>query len=244
MVLDTASRVSEEAKSTPENEASAQEVAEAPEPAVAETEAERGELLSPEQLALLRKVVPLVWIAAAIVVDVVWGIQMMLLVLAAGAVALVITLLWGSVQSLTGGTPLGFEEALGMGAPSKVEEEKRSVLRALKDLEYERGVGKISPEDYAQLLAQYRAEAKRLMQKVDESLGTAREEVEKSLEQRLARAGITPQAKPEAEPKGAPEAEKPAKSEAASEPTDEPAAATEAAPDSAPEAPAKPEETP
>ena len=227
MVLDTASRVSEEAKSTPETEASAQEV-EAPEPAVAE--AERGELISPEHLALLRKVVPLVWIAAAIVVDVVWGIQMMLLVLAAGAVTLVITLLWGSVQSLTGGTPLGFEEALGMGAPSKVEEEKRSVLRALKDLEYERSVGKISPQDYAQLLAQYHAEAKRLIQSVDESLGSAREEVEKSLEQRLARAGITPKAKPEAEPEKAAESA--------------PAPAVDSAPDSAPEAPAKPEETP
>lgn len=238
MVLDTASRVSEEAKSTPENEASAQEVAEAPEPAVAE--AERSELLSPEQLALLRKVVPLVWLAAAIVVDVVWGIQMMLLVLAAGAVALVITLLWSSVQSLTGGTPLGFEEALGMGAPSKVEEEKRSVLRALKDLEYERSVGKISPQDYAQLLAQYRAEAKRLMQRVDESLGTAREEVEKSLEQRLARAGIAPKPKTEAEPKAAPEAEK----EPKAAPEAEPKAAENDAPDSAPEAPAKSEETP
>jgi hypothetical protein len=234
MVLDTASRVSEEAKSTPETAASAQEV-EAPEPAVAETEAEgpaqRVELLSREQLALLRKVVPLVWLAAAIVVDVVWGIQMMLLVLAAGAVTLVITLLWGSVQSLTGGTPLGFEEALGMGAPSKVEEEKRSVLRALKDLEYERSVGKISPQDYAQLLAQYRAEAKRLIQSVDESLGSAREEVEKSLEQRLARAGL--KAKPAAEPKPAPD-------EAEAAPASRPAAA----PDSAPEVDKKPEETP
>ena len=230
MVLDTASRVSEEAKSTPENEASAQEVAEAPEPAVAE--AERSELLSPEQLALLRKVVPLVWLAAAIVVDVVWGIQMMLLVLAAGAVALVITLLWSSVQSLTGGTPLGFEEALAMGAPSKVEEEKRSVLRALKDLEYERSVGKISPQDYAQLLAQYRAEAKRLIQSVDESLGTAREEVEKSLEQRLARAGISPAPKAEAAPAAAPAAA--SETEAKPEPE----------PESAPESPAKSAEKP
>jgi hypothetical protein len=243
MVLDTASRVSEETKATPETEASAREV-EAPEPAVAEPEAQRSELLSPQQLALLRKVVPLVWILAAIVVDVVWGIQMMLLVLAAGAVALVITLLWGSVQSLTGGTPLGFEEALGMGAPSKVEEEKRSVLRALKDLEYERSVGKISPQDYAQLLAQYRAEAKRLIQSVDESLGSAREEVEKSLEQRLARAGITPAPKPEAAP--APEAEAKAEPQAEAEAKAEPQAEAEAKaePQAAPEAPAKPEETP
>jgi len=96
---------------------------------------------------------------------------------AAGVLVLVITLMWSSVQSLTGGAPIGFEEALSMGAPSKVEEEKRSVLRALKDLEYERSVGKISPEDYAELSARYRSEAKRLIQSLDEALGPARQEV-------------------------------------------------------------------
>ena len=156
MVLDTASRVSEETKEALEAERSATEVAEAHEPApLPRAEA----LLTPEVMRVLRKVVPVVWLLAAIVAGLVWGVQLVMLVLAAGAITLVIVLMWASVQSLTGGTPLGFEEALGMGAPSKVEEEKRSVLRALKDLEYERGVGKISPEDYAELLAKYRAEA-------------------------------------------------------------------------------------
>jgi hypothetical protein len=204
-VLDTASRVSEEAKAEAlEPERSAPEVAEAHEPPAAE----RGELLSGEQLALLRKVVPALWLLAAIVAGFVWGVQMVLLVLAAGAITLVITLMWSSVQSLTGGTPLGFEEALGMGAPSKVEEEKRSVLRALKDLEYERGVGKISPEDYAELLSKYRAEAKRLIQSVDEALAPAREEVEKALDQRLTRAGLLKEPDPaplETAPKSAAE---------------------------------------
>ncbi|HYP87274.1 MAG TPA: hypothetical protein VEQ59_03960, partial [Polyangiaceae bacterium] len=120
------------------------------------------------------------------------GPPLVCLVLAAGALALVLTLMWSSVQSLTGGASLGFEEALGMGAPSRVEEEKRAVLRALKDLEYERSVGKISVEDYAELSARYRAEAKRLMQSLDEALAPAREEVERALQERLARAGVAP----------------------------------------------------
>jgi hypothetical protein len=153
--------------------------------------AKTAELFTPEVAALARKGVPVAWLAAAVVAGFLWGVQMVLLVLAAGAITLVIVLMWGSVQSLTGTAKLGFEEALGMGAPSKVEEEKRAVLRALKDLEYERGVGKISPEDYAELLAKYRAEAKRLIQSVDEALGPARAEVEKSLTERLARAGLT-----------------------------------------------------
>jgi hypothetical protein len=218
MVLDTASRVSEEAKEALEAERSAPEVAEAHEHAPLE----RAEaLLTPQVVNLLRKVVPVVWLLAAVVAGFLWGVQLVLLVLAAGAITLVIVLMWSSVQSLTGGSPLGFEEALGMGAPSKVEEEKRSVLRALKDLEYERGVGKISPEDYAELLAKYRAEAKRLIQSVDDALGPAREEVEKALEQRLERLGL---AEPDEDARRLPEAEtKPEPvAEAAPEPEPEP----------------------
>jgi hypothetical protein len=124
-------------------------------------------------------------------------------VAAAGVLTGVITLMWSSVQSLTGGTSLGFEEALGMGAPSKVEEQKRAVLRALKDLDFERGVGKISPEDYAELSAKYRAEAKRLMRTLDEALEPAREKVEQQLKQRLERAGIAPEPALEPEPENA-----------------------------------------
>jgi hypothetical protein len=202
MVLDTASRVSEETKlealdtpsPSPEREVSGA----SPNPGVsrAESEArdpargERAQLLPPELLSLLWKVIPALWLLAAIAAGVTSGPPLLFLVLAAGALALVVTLMWSSVQSLTGGTPLGFEEALGMGAPSKVEEEKRAVLRALKDLEYERSVGKISPEDYAELSARYRTEAKRLMQSLDESLGPARQEVEKAIAERLARAGV------------------------------------------------------
>lgn len=223
MVLDTASRVSEETKAEALVEAPAAEVAEAHEPPPLES---AGSVLTPELLATLSKVVPVLWLLAAVAAGFVWGVQVVLLVLAAGAITLVIAMMWSSVQALTGGSPLGFEEALGMGAPSKVEEEKRSVLRALKDLEYERGVGKISPEDYAELLAKYRAEAKRLIQSVDDALGPAREEVERALELRLARAGlakdaeklaeIKPDTQAEAEtkpePQGATEAEKPADS--------------------------------
>jgi len=211
MVLDTASRVSEETKAEALAEPPAAEVAEAHESPPLESS---GSVLTPELLATLSKVVPVVWLLAAVAAGFVWGVQMVLLVLAAGAITLVIAMMWSSVQALTGGSPLGFEEALGMGAPSKVEEEKRSVLRALKDLEYERGVGKISPEDYAELLAKYRAEAKRLIQSVDEALGPAREEVEKALEQRLARAGLATDAEnaPEPQPEAPSAPEKPVES--------------------------------
>lgn len=191
MVLETASRVSEEAKLEPPDPQVPTEASEAGEPAPAPpADAERSALLGPEVLSLLRKVVLALWLLGAVAAGTVSGAPLFFLVLAAGVLTLIVTVLWSSVQSLTGGSSLGFEEALGMGAPSKAEEEKRAVLRALKDLEYERGVGKISPEDYAELSAKYRAEAKRLMQTLDEALGPARAEVEKDIASRLARAGI------------------------------------------------------
>jgi hypothetical protein len=149
-----------------------------------------GSLLTPALARQLRLYVPLAWLAATIAAGVVSGVELAFLVAAAGVMVLAITLAWVSVQSLTGSASLGFEEALGMGAPSKAEEEKRSVLRALKDLEYERSVGKISPEDYAELSAKYRAEAKRLIQSLDETLAPARAEVEKALQKRLDKAGL------------------------------------------------------
>ena len=98
-----------------------------------------------------------------------FGLSSFFLVLAGTALALAVFLLHSSLLGLTGETDLTFEEAYTLAAPSREEEQKRAVLRALKDLEYERSVGKISPEDYAELQTRYRAEAKRLLQLVDEN---------------------------------------------------------------------------
>ena len=130
-------------------------------------------------------VLPAVTVVTAVVVGLTFGVELSLLVVAAGALAGVIALLWASVQSLTGESPLTLEEALTLGAPSVEEEQKRAVLRALKDLEFERGVGKISEEDYVELSARYRAEAKRLMQLLDAGSEPERARAEKALRERI-----------------------------------------------------------
>jgi hypothetical protein len=134
-----------------------------------------------------------VGVGVAIVVGAgfVFGMPIAILALAALALLGGIALIWSSVQSLTGETPLTLEEALTLGAPSAEEEQKRAVLRALKDLEYERSVGKITNEDYQQLSARYRAEAIRLMQRLDENLKPARARAEKLLQDRLIKAGLS-----------------------------------------------------
>ena len=162
--------------------------------------------LRPTELAALAAIGA---IGIAVVVGFFHGIAVSVLLLATCALALVITLLWGSVRNLTGDTPLSLDEALGLGAPSPEEEQKRAVLRALKDLEYERSVGKISEADYRDYSARYREEARRLMERVDASLAQARELAEKLLEERVQAAGL---AGAKAESADASKAEEPPKS--------------------------------
>jgi hypothetical protein len=66
------------------------------------------------------------------------------------------------------------------------------VLRALKDLEFERSVGKISDDDYQQLLVAYRAEAKRLLRAIDESAEASRKRAAEIADAYLAALGLGP----------------------------------------------------
>jgi len=134
---------------------------------------------------MLRWVLPLGAGLCSVVVGVLLGIELAILSLAGSVLIGVIFVLWTSVQGLTGEGELSLDEALSLAAPSAPEEEKRSVLRTLKDLEYERSVGKISEEDYAELAARYTARAKELIQAVDADIGQAKEHAERLLAKRL-----------------------------------------------------------
>jgi hypothetical protein len=188
----------------------------------------------------VRTALPVIVIVGAAVAGVLFGIEIAILVVASGALVGVIALVWASVQSLTGESPLSLEEALGFAAPSAEEEQKRSVLRALKDLEFERGVGKISEEDYAELSERYRAEAKRLMRSLDEHSLPEREKVEKLLAARLLEAAKPkPKPRPTVDEDGS---ESPISEPAA--PEDVPSAEAKSAPEPAATADAKTTETP
>ncbi len=133
---------------------------------------------------------PLVVIALATIFGQFYGLGLSLLLVAGGVLGGSIWLIWSSLQGLGGDLPITLDEALSLGAPSAEEEQKRAVLRALKDLEYERAVGKINDDDYASLAQHYRNEAKRLLRVVDQDLGPERDRAERILSQRLAaRAG-------------------------------------------------------
>jgi len=167
-----------------------------------------GALLQEIPTRTLRWLAPLITLLAAITAGTLFGVQLVVLTLAAAALLLVIWLLWSSVQALAGESELTFEEAFSLGARSAEEEQKRAVLRALKDLEYERSVGKISEDDYHEYAARYRAEAKRLIQSLDENLAEGRKQVEYELSRRLAKNAHKSQKTPSSGP-GASSAAKP-----------------------------------
>jgi hypothetical protein len=118
---------------------------------------------------------PVVSIAAALAMGAAYGVGTALLTLAGGVLLIVISILWASVRTLSGEAAITLDEAIALGAPTAAEEQKRAVLQALKDLEFERSVGKIDEADYQELVQRYRAEAKRLLRAVDEDLAPLRE---------------------------------------------------------------------
>jgi len=140
----------------------------------------------------LRWALPLASVVVAVGVGFSYGIGTAILVLAGGVLLGVIAILWASVRTLSGDAPITLDEALALGAPSAAEEQKRAVLQALKDLEYERSVGKIGEHDYQELLQRYRAEAKRLLRAVDEDLAPARAKAAAYVAEQLGRAETRP----------------------------------------------------
>lgn len=110
------------------------------------------------------------------------GLPGVFLLAAAYVLCLLLALLWVSIQQLDERSNMSVEDALHLAQPTAAEEQKRAILRSLKDLEYELSVGKISREDFTTLSAQYRERAKELISAADESLAEWRREAEQLFE--------------------------------------------------------------
>ncbi len=146
---------------------------------------------------------PLVGLVGAIVVGFVAGVGSALLVVAAAALLGTIALLWASVRTLSGDAPLSLDlEAVGARrhGVDGLAEQKRRVLRALKDLESDRAVGKIEEADYDMLVARYRDDAKSVMREMDLQVEPLRGEAEKVARAYLKKRGLTPEGAPEETP--------------------------------------------
>jgi hypothetical protein len=85
----------------------------------------------------------------------------------------------------------GLEErrqALGGRTRAALEREKALVLRSIKELEFDRAMGKVSEKDFADMSARLRARAAGLIQQLDAG-ASYREQIQKEIERRMGKGG-------------------------------------------------------
>lgn len=71
-------------------------------------------------------------------------------------------------------------------ARAALEREKMLVLRSIKELEFDRAMGKVADQDFAEMSARLRSRAVGLMKQLDERPGEYREAIEAEVRRRLA----------------------------------------------------------
>lgn len=124
---------------------------------------------------------PVATFAVFTVVTALFGLAPGILVLVGGSLLGVIAILWASLRVLSGDAPLAPElEALDAGAHAvdQLAVRKRMLLRALKDLDNERALGKLDEEDHEALASTYRTELKDVLRRMDETLAPFRKDAE------------------------------------------------------------------
>lgn len=110
--------------------------------------------------------------------------SVILLSLTVGAAAFVGLAAWRTLGPLAG-LPVGpVTRLLGGRTRAALEREKTLVLRAIKDLEFDRAMGKVSEKDFAEMSARLRARAASLLRQLDRGTGY-REQIEREIAARV-----------------------------------------------------------
>jgi hypothetical protein len=181
----------------------------------------------------------IVLLVGAVVTLVRFGAPALVLWLAFSALTGGVLLFWESLRTALDPDALGDEPVDGTDdeVESEFEARKRNALRALRDLEFEHSIGRISDQDFAALNEKYRAEARAAMEALDKSLasylgtaetifGRAAEELETlrnegAVEAQPARKKSKKKRAAEAKPSAKPEDATPPTSEAAPNASDD-----------------------
>lgn len=116
------------------------------------------------------------------------SLPVLFLVLAGAAMSAALAALWNSLRVLLGGGPrVAIESVHELPEHAQLLEEKNALLRAIKDLEYERAVGKIGEDDFRRLDAAYRARAKCVLAELEADLAPFRAQAETLVAGEIAR---------------------------------------------------------
>ena len=115
-----------------------------------------------------------------------------LLSLTVGAAAWMGLTAWRTLAPLFGLQVTGPSELLGGRTRAALERDKALVLRAIRELEFDRAMKKVSDKDFADMNARLRARAAGILKQLDRGTGY-RDEIERELEKRLGKAGAATQ---------------------------------------------------
>jgi hypothetical protein len=91
---------------------------------------------------------------------------------------------WRTLAPFTRSDHRATSPALGGRTRAALEREKTLTLRALKDLEFDRAMGKISEADFSEMTGRLRARAARLIGQLDAE-GGYREQIERDIARRI-----------------------------------------------------------
>jgi hypothetical protein len=163
----------------------------APATALANTD-EQSALETERKLARIgSRGLPIATLLGAIAMGMTSGVGAGILVLAGGALLGVIGLIWASLRTLSGDAPLADDLAvLAVTRATDGTEQKRTLLRALKDLEHEHAIGKIDNADFEAVAHRYREEAKDVMRSMDAEIEPLRAKAEEAARAYFKKHGI------------------------------------------------------
>jgi hypothetical protein len=122
--------------------------------------------------------------------------HLVLISLTIGAAGLAAAGFYRVLSPLVGEVTEGMREPVSQRARAVIEREKLLTLRALKDLEFDRSMGKVSQADFEEMAGRLRSRALALMKQLDEDGSGYRILIERELSARLAAksAGAAPAA--------------------------------------------------
>ncbi|MSO29735.1 MAG: zinc ribbon domain-containing protein [Acidobacteria bacterium] len=110
------------------------------------------------------------------------GIILLSLIIFTAAIVGVAT--WRTLAPLTGKDDPAGPQILGGRTRAALEREKALVLRTIKELEFDRAMGKVSDNDFAEMSTRLRARAAGLIRQLDAGAGY-RDTIEREIQKRL-----------------------------------------------------------
>lgn len=140
----------------------------------------------------LKPILSLIAFAIVILLGLRFGMSVALLILAGFMLMFVLLFTFRTVlAALPHEGDANIQEETFFSETSSAQHRKQAALKAIKDLEYEKSIGNVNPDDYLELMARYRQEAKEALRAVDEERKKKRAAAERLAQQAIATSSVS-----------------------------------------------------